>query len=174
MKKISMSLILFSPLLGTLIAGTGSATIPCFELYKNGTQTTLLQIYLSNVTNEDVTAVVTLTTGSDNNGDSEILLDGDDNKTTGMITGFGEFKSYDESPVAGGSVEIELSAFETIKLAIAKTSQASDSIFGFGKIEWFNASNQPTALIAHARWQHNHTDSTAKHAALPINNGKPF
>jgi hypothetical protein len=105
-------------------------------------------------------------------GGPNVLLDGDDNTTTGAIWGT-NVNSYDESPASGSSVIFVIHPYESASVSFSRT--ADDK--GYGVIEWVQSSDNLNALIGVVIEQVTKEEtsrSRMSRSIVPINNGATF
>jgi hypothetical protein len=164
---------LFAAVAVTLIsasasAATGKAVLSHLEFgysdFNNRGDTT---IYISNVTTDNTTVTLTLF-----NNAGAVITDGDASSSTGPLKLYGTFSSYQESPSGGGSVQFLLGAHQSARLLLYENTSSSYTN-GYGRIEWTQATDNSTALVAHAKYNYKFAGQWSVSGVM-INSGSPF
>ena len=155
MRKIIAASLFLSFLMGTvLFAGSVKAYISHFVT----SSSEYCYLYLSNITDEDVTVEVTLY-----EDDGSVLYD----SGSGIFSG-NNFSDYTESPPSGASVRFTIEPNESGQLSIHVTSGV---IHGYGKIEY---TGEHPGLIGSMVIIHTNLSTWRSERTIAINNGLPF
>lgn len=155
----------------SVFAGGGKAYIPHYLAYSDGTVIVVPFFYMSNITGNDITVEITLYQQNNSSGNAAVLVDGDDNGSTGILRAV-NVSSYDESPTSGASVKFCIAPYETAYFFIQLTSGTE---LGYGVIEWSQNSDVIVGLIGYEVCTTSISNNSFKaERTISINNGNPF